>query len=212
MNHPGDGPLNEYVDDRLDRRAKARVQAHLEECAVCHERVEAIRGLNAELAALPGEIAPRRDLKAGVLRRVAETAPAAASPAPVRTATGTRHSARVWLRAAVVALLVAGGGTALWLGIDGGNTASAGPDPLIGSYASAAVELARTVEGRKAELGPAGARAFDRSLAAVEAAIRELERARQDGDADGELLRQLEARHRARLELLRGAVTLLEES
>lgn len=208
MNHPGDGPLNEYVDGLLDRRAADRVAVHLEGCGPCRERVATIRVLNDRLAALPRTIAPRRDLGAGIRRRVAK----ATSPAPERPTAYTDAGGRDWLRAAAVVLAVAGTGTALWLGHQGGAADAGAPGPLIDSYASAADDLARAMEDRKAALGPAGARAFAESLASVEAAIRELERAHRRGGPDPDLLRQLEARHRARLELLRGAAVLLEES
>ena len=247
MSHPGEGALNDYVDGRLDPREVDRVERHLEDCDACRERVAAITELSARLRRLPRGIAPRRDLREGIHRRLAqvdsptragresaspagpgigsaagavlETASAApagwdtASPAAagLERTTGGAAGGR-WLRAAVVAFVLAGAGTAVWLGLDRGSAPAGAADPVIGSYASAAAELARTVEDRKLELGPAGARALTESLASVDAAIDELERARRRGAADGELLRQLEARHRARLELLRGAVILLEES
>ncbi len=209
MNHPGDGALNEYVDRRLDRAAAAGVEAHLEECARCRERVTAIRSLNARLAGLPRGIAPRRDLREGIRRRMEIT-----SPEATRTRRDTGSPSRGWLRAAVVALALAGGATLLWRGIYGGAPADGAPNAVIDSYANAAAELERAVEGRKADLGPAGSRALTESLASLDAAIRELERAGRGGrgGADAELLRQLEAQHRARLELLRGVKTLLEES
>jgi hypothetical protein len=211
MRHPGDGPLDEYAGGRLDPRAAARIEDHLEACEACRGRVAAIRGLDARLAALPREIAPRRDLLGGIRRRIEEDRPARADPADA-TLAGAGSPSRVWLRAAAVVLALAGVGTALWLGADGGAPVAGGPSPVIDAYVRASAELARTVEDRKADLSPAGARSLEASLAVVDAAIRELERARRRDGSGDELLRQLEARHRAKLELLRGAMSLMEES
>lgn len=235
MRHPEDGALNDHVDGRLDPVAAGRVDAHLEACAACRARVAAIRELDARLAGLPREIAPRRDLRPGIRERIAGSPPNALTSAagiPRISGEGTaqrpgaRTTFRDWRRAAVVILALAGAGTAVWIGQERGAPAAtagagagspAGTEAVAGtaaisSYASAADQLARTVEARRAELSVPGARALDASLASLDVAILDLERARRSGVRDPELLRQLEARHRTRLELLRSAAHLLEES
>ena len=83
---------------------------------------------------------------------------------------------------------------------------------MIASYAEAARDLTAEVRTRKTELSPAAVRALDTNLAAVDAAIRELERARRSDGADDALDHHLEGRYRTKLELLRGALAILEES
>ena len=198
MTHPTEARLNDYADRQLAPDDAAEVAAHIETCAACRERVDAIRALGLRLDALPERIAPRRDLRAGVRERVAEP--------PASTRLGARAP---WLRAAAVVAGLAGAAAGVWLGLAGPPDP---PDPILGSYVQAADDLAATLRTRKTELSPAAVRVLDTELAVVDAAIRELERARAAGTDGDALTRQLESRYRTKLELLRGALALLEES
>ena len=208
MRHPEYARLNDYVDGRLDPAWKADVEAHIAVCDACRGRVGAIRSLEARLGSLPAGIRPRRDLR--------PPAPESATPSIWSELAGAvRHGP--WLRAAAVVVGLVGAGLGLWLG--GGPEGSGPgasvdgiPSPVAASYAVAGDELAAVLRVRRVELNPAAARSLESSLAAVDAAIRELEEAGATGPDTEELARQLEARQRTRLELLRGALDLLEGS
>lgn len=216
MTHPDEARLNDYADRLLDPDAAADVEAHLARCDACRARVEAIRELTGRLASLPRDIPPRRDLRPEVGVRADARAPgarddgrsAAETAAPAGAGpVGARWTS--WLRTAAVLVGLVGSAAALWLLLPGPEPPFP-TDPVIRSYAQAAGELETTVRSRGAELSPEAAGALATSLETVEGAIRELEQARRAGEADVDRL--LEARYRVKLDLLRDALDLLEES
>lgn len=213
MRHPDDGRLNDYADGLLAADAAAEVEAHLESCEACRARVDAVRDLTARLGALPREIAPRRDLSAGARQRVSGTrGEPPRRRVPVAGGRPGRGGHGSWLRAAVVAVLLLGAGTGVWLVLGSDGPPAPAADPVVGSYTRATAALTAALQERSGDLSPAAARALETNLAVVDAAIRELQRARASGADGRELSRQLEARYRTKLGLLRGALELLEES
>lgn len=199
--HPDEGRLNDYADGLLGSDEAVAVAAHLERCEPCRVRVDAIRSLNERLAALPREIKPRRDLRPAV------PAPAGARPG---------WPARRWLQAAaVVGLMVAAAAVARVASGPGGASGAVGDGVVAGvvpagAYTDATRALRSVLEARRAEVPPDAARLVERNLAAVDGAIRELERARADHPSDLALARMLDQQYRTRLELLRSAVALVE--
>src|SRR5690606_3164317 len=114
--------LPDYVDDLLAPAERAAVEAHLDGCPACRTELEASRRLLADLAALPREVAPPRDLWDGIAARLeAPVAPTTADlaarrngqaprPAPSR-APRVRVPRRMrWLAAGLAVVLVAGVG------------------------------------------------------------------------------------------------------
>lgn len=211
MTHPDDARLNDYADGLLDLESAATVAHHLERCMACDARVERIRALTAELAALPREITPERDLRPPApSRRAARPARSARPPRPARPA-------RPWLRAAAVAgLIVAGAAVARVV-----STRDPAPDEASAlateaglvpaeSYADATRDLRTVVEEHRGDVPEEASRVVDRNLEAVERAIRELEQASARLPADPDLARMLDQQYRTRLELLRSAVALVE--
>lgn len=212
MKHPDDARLNDYADGLLEAAGGEEVAAHLERCKACETQVERIRALTAELAALPREITPGRDLR--------PPSPARRRPAtPSRPAAPSRQPTRPWLRAAaVVALIVAGAAIA--------RVVSA-PDPATDhapalatedaaglvpadAYANATRALRSVVEAHRDDVPEEASLLVDRNLEAVEGAIRELEQASARLPGDPDLARMLDQQYRTRLELLRSAVALVE--
>ena len=116
--------LAAYLDDSLPPPQAAMVAAHLPTCRACGLRVEQLRTLPGQLAALPMLAPPpvlRTDFLAALAREQALLTPLAEQPTVVRlTATSQRPASRViplweasgagrWLRvAASVALLATG--------------------------------------------------------------------------------------------------------
>lgn len=202
MRHPDEGRLNDHADGLLGRVAAREIEAHLAECAPCRERVAAIRDLTARLGALPREITPTRDLRPPLPGR--EGIPRD------RSLTGLR--AGHWLRAAaVVGLVVAGARIA--------SSPTTAPDAAVDgvagvvyadTYEEASRALRGVLEARRGEAPEEAAVLVERDLAAVDVAIRELVQARARHPDDPVLARMLDQQYRTRLELLRGAVALLE--
>ena len=63
MNHPHAARLNDFADELLPPAERQPVAEHLLVCDACRGRVDALRALASELAGLPREVAPSRDLR-----------------------------------------------------------------------------------------------------------------------------------------------------
>lgn len=201
MRHPDRARLNDHADGLLSAEKAAGVEEHLAVCADCRQVVEDVRALTADLAALPRDVPPPRDLRPPVPRR-----------APRR-----------WLRiAAAVALLLGAGAVAVLVtggpGAPGdretpavamGPTADHAPIAVLEPYERASHALAEVFEGHRAQLDPVTEELVLRNLEALDAAIHELEQARAATPADPVLAELLQNRYRTRLDLLRDAVALL---
>lgn len=197
MRHPDEAELNDLVDGLLADGRAVEVEEHLFACERCRRRVAALRGLASDLAGLPSEIRPPRDLRPGIREEVST------GPDPPRSVP--------WLRAAAAVLLAVGAGAGVWIGLLAPDGPAAGPeDSVVERYVRAAGELSAELSGRRGALDPSAARALEASLGSVERAISELERARARDPADGELTRRLQRAHETRLELLRTALALAE--
>lgn len=155
--------LPAYIDDSLASSQAATVAAHLPTCRACGLRVEQLRALPGQLAALPTLAPPpalRTDFLAALSREQALLMPLAEHPTVVRSAaTSQRPASRViplweasgagrWLRiAASVALLAMG--TALGLLLRPGTRPEIArqPEPaasLSAQLATATAQLATT--------------------------------------------------------------------
>ncbi len=94
--HVGSARLQDYMDGRLAARTAARVEAHLDSCAVCRLELDEFQALGRALAGL-ARLAPCEDFSERVLagvriRRLAETALAP---------TTRRERVLAWIRGAV---------------------------------------------------------------------------------------------------------------
>jgi hypothetical protein len=216
-------------DDAVQLAAESALRdtsalAHLQRCAACTARVQAVHRLLAAAASLPRERLPERDLWDDIRRtlegRGAIRARVAPSAAPGEA---PRRGWRVPSTAAAALLLIASLG--LWLGSESGSRLSAlgsrpsalaeGRGPRAESYAftrsaAAAEELAADLARRDVELPPA-------TRASVAASLRTLDRAIAEGDSalraaprDRTVVALLAAAHEQRLDLLRRTVALAE--
>lgn len=136
MNHHLDEQqLNDCADNAPGAAESAAAEAHLQVCAACRERLDALRILKAQLASMPRDIAPPPHVLAGIRARIAESpgtaateasAPAgtAATAPPARTITAPTETAaaatwrvrpRLLAAAAVMIIAVSSTITALLL-------------------------------------------------------------------------------------------------
>lgn len=94
--HLGPRGFQEYLEELVPERQRARMETHLETCARCDRELQAWRGLLARLESLPA-FQPSAGFAEGVMARVR----LAEAPAPA--ATPSRVAARVagWLRRGV---------------------------------------------------------------------------------------------------------------
>lgn len=62
--------LSDYIDNDLPADERKEVEQHLEECPGCRVELNSLRLLQSEVASLPKEISPARDLWSGIEDRV----------------------------------------------------------------------------------------------------------------------------------------------
>jgi hypothetical protein len=76
--------LDDFIDGLLAAEERRAVERHLDECSRCRAEAEWLTSLRAEVARLPRQIDPPRDLWAGIAARIGAEAAAApdAIPAP----------------------------------------------------------------------------------------------------------------------------------
>jgi hypothetical protein len=121
MAHPGEGVLQAFIDGELAADERARVAAHLDDCATCRAEVAELGAAASVLAGalartdVAADLAAAREaLSARVSSRPA-AAPVAARPVfRLLPADSARRAGvrRAFLRAAVLVLLAAGGASA----------------------------------------------------------------------------------------------------
>lgn len=218
--------LDDYLDESLDRGGIAEVEAHLESCAACRAELRELEALRDRARGLSREIAPSRDLWAGIAARIDEAnAPAAPSVIDIG---GHRRRPLIpwgWLAAAAVILVVVSSGATALLLRDGRG---AGPTPLastpatdggrpvgLAAFASAEVEYEYTVSTLEAELAarrdrlqPETIAAVEQNLAIIDAAIAEARAALAADPSSPDLPLLLSGVYLQKVELLRKAVDL----
>lgn len=95
--------LDDYVDGRLSEQLSGELDAHVEDCADCRGELDALVGLLDDLAGLPRQQMPERDLWQGIAPRLQPrmaSEDAAADP-PVTVA---RSPSRWWAQAIAAGL------------------------------------------------------------------------------------------------------------
>jgi len=71
--HPVEDRLQDWVAGVVSADIAAAVGRHVMGCAVCRERVESLRDMLDQLARLPREIRPDRDLRSGIWHAIDES-------------------------------------------------------------------------------------------------------------------------------------------
>jgi anti-sigma factor RsiW len=231
--------LSAYLDDDLEARERAAVDAHLRTCAACAAELDGLRELVGHAGGIPAyDTAPSRDLWSGIKARI--DAPAAANVASFADAASRRVTSerRVSLSfvqlAAAAVLLIAVSGSLAW--IVRGRTPGAAPEAgsVQGSVIQAEVEpqtaggdvrpvnfadaqydaavsdLERALEERRNDLNPRTVEILERNLKLIDAAIAQARQALEEDPANTYLNRHLVESRRRKLDLLRRATAITE--
>lgn len=225
--------LDDYVDELLRPEERGAVLQHLAGCADCRDEVEAIVSLRAAARDLPREIAPPRDLWAGIAARL-EPRPAAGGPAaaPARTPVIRLDLARrapVWQRwgamaaAAAVLVVMSSAATAYLLRAPGGAQTAAGPTavPVVGStaalaawqpveaeYLSSVEALQAELDARRDALAPETVAVIEQNLQIIDQAIADARAALEADPGSADLPMHLADVYRQKVQLLQTAVQL----
>jgi anti-sigma factor RsiW len=235
---------HEYTLERLDDWtagelpvAEARaVDAHLDACAQCRAEADALRRLLDEVAALPAEVAPPRDLWAGIAARIEAPAPAAVEEKviPITRARGWRPPQWVQMAAAAVVLVVSSSLVTLQFAGSRGDaavqpvaqapvqqapaqqaapasppiTALAAFRPAEEDFETAIADLQRTLASRRGTLAPETVQTLETNLRIIDEAIRQSRAALERDPNSRELTDMLSSAYGQKMAVLRQAVEL----
>jgi len=141
--------LDDFAGGELPDGEHGAVQAHLRRCAECRSEVDSLRALLDEARFLPREIAPGRDLWAGIAARLEPRAaavletPRRVEPAETARAVEETDDAKAipfrrrlpwqpprWLVAAAAAVVLMIGSSVTTMMVMGGGIQGGGPDRL----------------------------------------------------------------------------------
>ena len=213
--------LSEYLDGELDPRDRAALDDHLRGCAGCRADLESLRAVVARAQSL-ADHAPEADLWSGVEARI--------GPRTVLRAAFTRRRfafTAPQLIAASLALMIASGGM-VWLarlggsrtdfpaviGAGAGTSASAMRPVNFGDAAfdEAVADLQQTLEAGRGRLDAQTIRVLEENLQAIDRAIAQCREALAGDPASNYLNTYLAETRQRKLELLRRASALVEQS
>lgn len=222
--------LSEYLDDQLDREARARVDDHLSECADCQALLEDLERVRSAAGGL-GPLEPPRDLWPAIRTRLGE-----AEVVPLRTEVAARPSPwRRRVRLTIPQLAAAGLVLAFASGLGAWTLRplAGGPDGQAGSPASLTDGVARVSMGGEANpngagdavdeldavlreardrLDPNTVRILEKNLGVIDRAIAEARAALEMDPGNRFLEDHLRTHEARRLEYLRQTTALLERS
>lgn len=220
IEHISEGRLNDYVDGLLPTEEQRSVERHLEQCATCRAELQGLHLLLSDLAAIPREFAPARDLRPAIAARTGRRR-------ALRVDLGGigRHSLwslRYALAAAAVLLVVASSVVTRLLvergpGAPGGHVATSPPLASAASatlvefrsaearYLRAIAELQAALDRQRATLTPQTVELLERNLRIIDRAIRESRAALTADPSNLELTRMIMATYEQKLGLLRRA-------
>ena len=209
--------LSEYLDDELDAATPAEVEAHLAECAKCRADLEGLAGVVARARTLT-DAPPAADLWRGIEARIA--------PRQVPRPTFTRRRfafTMPQLIAASLALMIASGGM-VWLArlggartdfpaVQGEMTPAVRPANFgDAAFDQAVADLQQTLDAGRGRLDAQTIRVLETNLEAIDRAIAQCREALAADPANVYLNTYLAETRRRKLELLRRATALVDQS
>ncbi|HSL19680.1 MAG TPA: zf-HC2 domain-containing protein [Methylomirabilota bacterium] len=212
--------LGELVDGALEEAEAASLGRHLASCAACRHELEAERELRAATRALPGSVAPARDLWPDIADRIEAGRVVRGRfgwpPAlPVRRL-ATAAAAAVVLAAAVTAAYLAGLNRAALPVADAGPSGpqtGVTPAQLVigGDLTTIRNDLRARLEERRDELSPETWSVVTENLEVIDRAIQRIQLALEEHPYDNRLNSHLVAAYRLEIDLLQRATRLPAE-
>ncbi|MEX0893496.1 MAG: zf-HC2 domain-containing protein [Gemmatimonadota bacterium] len=203
--------VSAYADDDMEAAERAALEAHLRTCAACRGVLADVRALREAATALENP-PPSRDLWPGIAARIREDGARVLPFEPRRTRWTAPRLAAAAL--AIVAL----GSAGLWLtraagpgpaapGTPGTQVVLTAALPAVGEqdYEVALERLERTLDARREGLDPATVRVIDQSMAIIDAALADAERALERDPGSAYLNRHYDATMRKKIDLMRRA-------
>lgn len=185
--------LDAFLEGRLDREARAGIEAHLDACIECRRDCEAARFLLGERAALPRSIDPPIDLWPRIHERIA--------PRRVR-----------WLPLAAAAILLVATSSAVTLLLT--RTPAEGPaavPALEQGYIAQAAALRGIVERERDHLAPGTIETLERNLRIIDRAIADSRAALEADPGNPDLRMLLRTSHEQKVALLQQATRIAQE-
>lgn len=218
MSHLDEVTLHELADGTAAPDVVSACTVHLDTCTTCQVELQSIRGLRAQLAALPRADEARPETWTRIAARIG--APRADV---VPLAPRDRHTAR-WVALAAGIVLATTAvvriATTLETRTDASSRIAMVDAPVApvdalaafersrASYEAAAEELMRTLEARRGELRPETLEVVEKNLAVIDGAIEEIRRALAADPTSAELAFLLTSTWETKLGLLRRATEL----
>lgn len=208
--------LSEYLDDELDTAERAAVEAHLQSCEECRADLRELAAVVARAGTLT-DAPPARNLWPNVEKQIAK-------PRVLRPSFSTRRFAFTMpqLVAASLALMIASGGF-VWLARMGGERTDF--PPVLGqmeavrpanfgdaAFDQAVGDLQRTLEAGRGRLDAQTIRVLASNLGAIDRAIAQCREALAADPANTYLNSYLAETRQRKLELLRRATALVDQS
>lgn len=213
--------LDEWVGNELPGEDRQAVEFHLAVCGSCRAEAEALKALLEEVSTLPLEVAPERDLWAGIAARIEPRA----DVVPISSA--RRWNAPRWLTMAAAAVVLVVSSSLLTLKISerridagvvatglGQSVASPTPTALVAfrpaeeDYERAIAELQSVLATRRGTLSPETVRTLETNLRIIDEAIRQSRAALEKEPNSRELTDMLSDAYGQKLNVLQNAVEL----
>jgi putative zinc finger protein len=212
--------LSDYLDDALAAEERAALETHLAGCTACAATLDELRRVVARARGLDDR-PPAADLWPGIAERIGVTPDVVSLPARRRARRFTFSAGQ--LAAAAVLLVIAGSGgayLALHRGGSGGSVARRSSPPVsytiwlanaTASQDSAVADLRVALEAsrRTGGLDSATVRVVEQSLATIDSAIVQAQRALAADPGSAYLSQHLAETLRRKSELVRRAGTLV---
>jgi anti-sigma factor RsiW len=205
--HVDEDRLQDYVDDVLAETERAEVERHVTVCETCAGEVRALRALLGDIATLPRQIAPERNLLPDIHSAIGNGS----------LGGRTLHSVRPLLAAAAVILVALSSAVTAWLMRERSETdnapaiATTEHDEFLRSeahYVSATEDLAAVVRAQKNQLSPETLRIVEQNIAVIDAALQEARDALSADPGNVALSQIVLATYEKKLDLLRRAAEL----
>ncbi|MCC6694920.1 MAG: hypothetical protein IT365_04725 [Candidatus Hydrogenedentes bacterium] len=197
--------LNDYIDGLLSPEAAREVEAELERDPEYRAEEQALRELLAEATRLPKEIAPERDLWAGIALQLGEQE----TPRTERPRSAFSRFRYAALAASLAAMFLAGIYFARmpYPGEINGN-AVADLVALDAEYDQARTALTQALDESRDRLSPETVAVVDENLAIIADAVGEIRGALEKDPGNPQLIRSLVAAYDQEVDLLKRATQL----